>query len=1501
MSAPIINCPCCNASVEKKAASFREHYGANSTTCDISALTAERLALFVKDNGFGPCACGRVYSITKGTGLIDGSHLKTCASRRAGAGAEAPAPVQRKYELCGGKLTGRFVDEEVSQAKQQMQEQGPRREEEDEGDDGDEMDDVTRGGDRPATRGATRAARLREEAIATAVMRFAEALDGVSAERATWEARPVSASAETEDPGATGVSEEVQEEARAALEAIGDAAMRKVHPNAVRQVEVDARNPDVVNIERALLRASAEFRAGEFMKRLDSKGMADVTRDAVLGGLQSNYNALYNETVEEIYADLVRSQFFEEDAAELLDQILRLGLTLKTRELMAKVVYTLGERLTQEKRAELRAQAERMAEEERNMRIEATYSRLMGANSTGIAPATEELFMRACARLKADKAPGPVDNLSSNDFINMVDADANTRLPVFRIINHILAGTVHEVKGLWASLSAVNIFALVKDTENEGNVRGISVGSMFIKTAALCMLLRHAPEMRKATAGNMGNGQPGGADAFAHMGNQFVGSAQTATLRVDVQRAFDQCGVEHIMEGVRELKLSDELIEFAYLWYSIPCEGRVSDASRRLRLIIHIMEGVRQGDAMSMALYGIGIEVVLRKAREAAGERCVISNLADDVLANDAPLPVAIAAYTLADQLPKMLANKMNAEKSSIFVQTEEMEIKMREALAERHDYMCAREGGYEGPDLRGIKIVKDGLIVAGVPVGTPEFVDSEITKIVSAAEALGNKLLDCTNPKMTGRAPTLSVQMAVECTRLCILPRINHVLRAHTPAVTIKFAWKFDIDVDALMRKLHGMPCRRVVMGESRIVAEHIGCNEEGDASVQINAVSEAELSWGRVYAGRNQGMGFFKTETTCCAAYMGAIALIAPALHAAYGCRSQLDSEDKARDLDSLHLLPIPHDYSQLVQSQYGYYKKLAEKTGCRDGFRDMQEINKTLSRAAIVDACREGVLCWGKQRLVSRAHKMIKTAQLLMDIVQAHGASGIYDQRVNYTETCVDSLQGDMSDEAAARNRSLAHLRAFTATTRDRRNRFSDREWVLAVRLALGIPILSHVQECPSCGERMSVTAAHMLSCQTGRGMRKGAHDIIIKNVAATLSECVKKGKYAIPVVVETEKCEGALALHLDPTWMHAPRKAAMVQNLVGGSFNALVGEDEVEQLGDYELAGEAAEGGAEGGSGAARRSSGAKRGRGGRSVSGVSASSASSQRAADIRADLRVRRCIDSPELNPRAARANTETVDLRVTSPLSASYIKKAATETGHAAKLAEGVKTAHYRKHYEDGGNVAPLVIETFGFMAPDSEEALMRLVMLASGLPKTTDIKSLKKKAKSDSDARATYMRVRANLLKVRNTISCSLWRTNAVALDAKLREANAQRGLSLSHPMEWEGDIWPEGAGAAWEAVSGQQGEACIFDNRGEGYRVSAIDLEAEGMGYDITSLETAERQIARAGEAAAAAEGEVAAAREAELDELMEAQLLEGARGEGMDHDEEQPELELWDLSA
>ena len=88
--------------------------------------------------------------------------------------------------------------------------------------------------------------------------------------------------------------------------------------------------------------------------------------------------------------------------------------------------------------------------------------------------------------------------------------------------------------------------------------------------------------------------------------------------------------------------------------------------------------------------------------------------------------------------------------------------------------------------------------------------------------------------------------------------------------------------------------------------------------------------------------------------------------------------------------------------------------------------------------------------------------------------------------------------------------------------------------------------------------------------------------------------------------------------------------------------------------------------------------------------------------------------------------------------------------------------------------------------------------------------------------------------------------------------------------------------------------------YDNRAEGYRLSAMDPAVAG--YDLLSLELVELGIMQMREAAEAAEGERTAAWEAELEKRMEAQLLQGARGEGMDHDdEERSELEPWGSSA
>ena len=1317
--------------VEGSASAVRAHFGANkkNTTCNYDKLNETQRRDLVVECSIGQCVCGFVGRIIRSTGLLDKRHRIACNGLHP---IGASVPTQRRFQVTAGQLTGTYADEEAQALRAHPPQAQPAHADESEDED-DEIDLDHTGSARAAassgvvTRGMAAASRRRDAGISAAIIEFASTL------QAAHTAKQNLGEGEALPPA-------LRKQALDAWEAIGKAALRPMHANALRQKDAEPRNPEVVLRESALMNVHDTGRIGEFAKRISSAGMANVGNPDVLEGLNSNYNVRFNL----------------EAAADTRDN----------------------------------------ATASRNARIANTRSDLFAGRNTDdaiISPISEETFSRAYAKLKTDKAAGP-DNVKSNDFLNL---NTDARLAVLRIINLILARATDGIDGLWKAMSAVNLFAINKGGDDETNVRGIAVGSMIIKTMSLCMLLRHSHAIQLATPSNMGNGCRGGADAFASAMREFVGTAGTATLRGDVVRAFDQVGVEHIMNATRMLKLPDELIEYAYILYNIPCTALVHDRSRQLRLEFEIMEGVRQGDAMSMALYGVGIEPVLMQARADAGNGCVLFNLADDIAANGTPSVIATALYSIAGNITPMTGNTLSATKSEVFVQNEEMEEEMRAALRAQHDAMCARPGGYDGPDMRNIKIQRDGLIAAGVPVGTDDYVHAETRKVAENAINVARKILDCANPELIGKATPLSTQQAVEALRLCILSRLNHILRVQPPHLTHPHAVLLDEAVDTHMRQLHGMT--------HSLISEEI--DADGNVTHQDIHMHELEISWRRVYLGKGVGLGFYKIATTCAAAYLGAVALVAPILHRLFDARSKLTRNDEPRDLSSLRLLPIPHNFAHMLQNLKERLPTVREEsTEYEQADEQVQDLFKTFSRDAVVKACRDNKPLMQKQRAISKVVKMME--RLLSRAMLYIGYYGSSEQKSfpppleepgNPTRTM--HLICDVSDESHARNLSLANLRAFTVSTRDRRNRFSNREWVFAVRLALGIPILSSVQECPCCGAHMSVTATHVLSCQFGRGTRKGAHDFIIEALARTLRECAADAGQAIPVDVTTDRDgDSALVLHNDPAWMHGPRRAAAP----GGSFAALAqldgdGDDEEEKeddAGDDDTA-----------ASARPASKGCERGYYGSATRKQRRNAA--QRAAhaaahpsDIVADLRVRRCIDSPELNPTAARNNVETVDLRVTSPLSASFVAGAAKKQGYAAQLSERTKRAHYLSQYADSANVSPLVIETFGYMSPDAEATLTRLVLLAAGVPKTTDMKALHVLSRSSATAKATYQRVRTFLARVRDSISVALWRSNGYALDHKLRDLNARQQLVFSHPVAWEGPLYPEGCDALWEA---------------------------------------------------------------------------------------------------
>ena len=1293
------------------AQELREHQTRAGCNVKLEELDEAHTIMFRKmahDNRIGTCACGTIVSI-KVDGEVHGGHTKMCE-----------APSTRSFLLGqDGKPNGDYIDMPKSSAAAAAaaattgnRKSAPKH-------------NGAGGARRAAARGAASGAK--DAAIVEQGEEGSEANNVADRTRAKTKtaSERLEATVAAYKEILEAVREGNEERAEAAVRQLEEALARPMHARALpHSGAADTRDKRIIETERALHRYAIDGRMSEFVKRILSLGLADVSNPAVQESLKNCYNVAHN----------------------------------------AKVQAALGGEAAEE----LLASAEEEAIDERNAAIAAKATELIG-DELKIKAATMDEFEAAAAGLASDKS---ALNGTSNDFIAVLGSKEGKRV-VFELINMVLGGELHRATAAWERLSRAKLFAIRKDA-SETNVRGIAVGEMLLKLASRIMLKRHSVAMRKATPCNFANGAPGGADAFARLAQEFAGNAAYPTIRLDIEKAFDRVDIVGVMQALHDLGLSDELIRFTQLWYCMPTSASVTDATRKELFTLRIVEGLRQGCPMSMALWGISAEPYLARAREVGGGDVAVANEADDVATNGPPLPLARTLYTIAGGAHKK-GNKVSGVKTFALIHGGEMAKALREALKTVHAEMVAE--GYDGPDLRNIPFVERGFYASGVPCGTPDYIHEELAKMAQQIIADTARIADCLDPHTTGRSAPLSAQGFCEILRSAVLPRWNHVMRAHTPDLTLPHCRTLDADMDRTLRMLFGAPppCEpgaadaekfKKMLDEKR---EHYGWDPSLPWRNDITVMTDVEASWQRMYLGAGLGLGFHKHTEVAAAAYIGATALVAPLLHVAYGSRSRMPKKDhSASDEALLYPLHRSHDKiihryltSTMVQNADNYSRI---KKGSKDE-KELKTVLHSLSRASLCGPTREDgsvgepTPVHGQQRAISKFMRL--NERLLALAIFDYGysfASGDRGVRARFVggDAKMDAIL-PLDEETIARNHSLANLKGLNASMRDRENRMTDRQFILAVRLALGIPILEEGQECPCCGAALSATGAHAFSCGKGKGLASATHDRVVRLVAAEVKLAGAKSEGAELRVTTDQAGEGGLRLDNDPAYLHSlPSRIA--ENADADAAAAPEGE------------------------GAALRGK-AKR----RAKAALVA----------IEADLRVQRIIDAPALNPVAARANTVTVDVTITSPVGASILGKAAAEQGAAARAAEARKDAHYRLYYPaDGANVDVLAIETFGFISDKSQATLEKIARLASGISLSADLKELK------SANRRLFNIYVANLARLRERISVALWQGNAYTIDMMLSKWSGVSPLRFAHALPFEGPAFPNGLSSSYAA---------------------------------------------------------------------------------------------------
>ena len=897
--------------------------------------------------------------------------------------------------------------------------------------------------------------------------------------------------------------------------------------------------------------------------------------------------------------------------------------------------------------------------------IETAVTESLGEMAAVPTETTETEVSAAIAGLKFGKAAGP-DGINSSAFI-LLATRPTVRAALVVIINAYMQNS------LPGAFETVKTIVLKK---SPAGLRCISMSSCIQKLASLILFRRHRAWIKASAPFNFANGTRGGAEATARAARVLCLNPATITIRADIVKAFDSI---HVPAVIRSLAGCPDLIHAAQALYARPAEAQFTAPNGAVIEGLRLLDGVRQGDALSMAFYAAGHETAMVAARTIPST--IAYNQADDTFINDSSTLAIAALYAFAGAL-KPLNLQLHPSKTVARAHSEEQAAEIMEALTSQ------RPENWEGDNLAITIQIGGGFLASGVPVGTRDYEKHGCKRIAEDVCATIDQLELCRDASVVAGRKLLPVHDAFELVRVGVLGKYMHVMRALPASSCLEGAEMIDARVDSFLRKLTG-------------------------AAPDASMTPAQRNAWSRLYIRIDKGLGLYKLAATADAAYVGAAALTAaPILHAMRS-RGSLDKPPARADLNNttIYVLTAEHNF---------VHNRLAIQLGREVmGALNLDRVDIKIETCAYPLGARPKM-----QRAVSALLKMEAIT------VATKGAADL-----PATEAV-----------AKARALSISNMRAFAARCANKANRMSDRSFVLALRMALGIPIMAEGQSCPDCHQQLDADGLHAFSCPKSCGKVSIAHDMVRDAIADTLAaHATSKGGFDVEVTTED-------ILRLDPPYLH--QQAAMV---MASSAEAAAGEVEVE---DADSDDSSAVAGVGAGAGAAaapvaalqRRS----RQRHGRAVAPKRRHARAAT--AEISADVRILRHIASPMQNATEARANTVTIDVTISKPTCAdSMTLGAATICGIAAKQGELRKDDHYLRFFPaDRANVNPFAVESFGHITARGHGVLAAMARTAVGV------------SEHEAKSSVAYKKCTSDLLAA---ISVALWKGNAFVLETAIQ----------------------------------------------------------------------------------------------------------------------------------
>jgi Reverse transcriptase (RNA-dependent DNA polymerase) len=317
------------------------------------------------------------------------------------------------------------------------------------------------------------------------------------------------------------------------------------------------------------------------------------------------------------------------------------------------------------------------------------------AQTPTVAPVvvTIEIFTDALRKLPKGSAPGP-SGWTYEHIKAATDTDVHARIAALSLINAIISGNLPHLPEVLDS----TLIALQKPGAN-GGVRPIAIGEVWLRLAGLCAMAS-CPGAGQALAPlQLGVGVRGGSQIIGHaLSSGISADPDCVTVQLDYRNAFNSLSRTHMLEAIG--KHQPSLLPFAQWSYCRASRLHISGAPPGTLPIMSEC-GVRQGDPCGPLFFALTTQDQLEKVALLHPQAPPLA-YADDTFLQGSAASVIPAFHAMCD-LGLAVGLEARVDKCAAYSTNPFAAAEVAAAL--------------------GIQHCTDGLMAAGTPIGTDEFI----------------------------------------------------------------------------------------------------------------------------------------------------------------------------------------------------------------------------------------------------------------------------------------------------------------------------------------------------------------------------------------------------------------------------------------------------------------------------------------------------------------------------------------------------------------------------------------------------------------------------------------------------------------------------------------------------------------------------------------------------------------------------------------------------------